>query len=179
MNLWGTGAMALVAAGTLLVTSGTQREKLVVSGATESLRVGALEARAAALPGDPGAIGGLAQAYLDARQPGLAVTLLETAAPAVRADVRVRHIYARALLDQGRDDDALAVEESVVETCGASEEVGSAARGCDAVLLALAKRRAAILEELVSLGVEDAQSQPDMSFVAYKNATREARIASE
>jgi hypothetical protein len=177
MNLWGYGAIALLAAGTLLVTSGTQREKSLVAGAPDMLRL--LEARAAAQPNDPGATGGLAQAYLDARQSGLALVLVESAPPAVRADVRVRHVYARALVDQGRDDDALAVERSVVVACRASDDVQIEAPGCDAVLLASAERRAAILEELVSLGVEDAQSQPDMSLVAYKNATREARIASE
>ena len=40
-----------------------------------------------------------------------------------------------------------------------------------------ATRRADILRELVSLGVEDAQAHPEMSLVAYQNATREARIA--
>jgi hypothetical protein len=36
-----------------------------------------------------------------------------------------------------------------------------------------------ILAELVALGVEDARSQPEVSLVAYKNATREARVVAE
>jgi hypothetical protein len=37
-------------------------------------------------------------------------------------------------------------------------------------------RRTDILHELVALGVEDAQAHPEMSLVAYQNATREARV---
>jgi hypothetical protein len=48
--------------------------------------------------------------------------------------------------------------------------------GCDALLLASAVRRASILKELVALGVEDTRAQPEESFVAYQNATREARV---
>jgi hypothetical protein len=40
-------------------------------------------------------------------------------------------------------------------------------------------RRADILRELVSLGVEDAEAHPEASLVAYQNATREARVAVE
>ena len=45
------------------------------------------------------------------------------------------------------------------------------------MLLASAMRRTDILRELVALGVEDAQAAPEMSYVAYQNATREARVA--
>jgi hypothetical protein len=173
----GVGAAVLVAAGALVVTTGTQREKSLVGGERDSL--GRLEARAAAQPDDPEATRHLAQAYLDARQPGLACVLVESATSAVRGDVRVRHVYARALLDEGRDADALAVETEVVRACGGSGEEGQRADGCDAVLLASAQRRATILAELVTLGVEDALAQPEVSLVAYKNATREARIAEE
>jgi hypothetical protein len=48
---------------------------------------------------------------------------------------------------------------------------------CDAWLIASARRRADILEELVGLGVEDARAQPEASAVAYHNATREVRLA--
>jgi hypothetical protein len=116
------------------------------------------------------------------------VVLVESAPAAVRADVRVRHVYARALVEQGRDDDALAVERSVVARCAQAGRVAESAdvgrlspppAACDAVLVASAARRVTILEELVALGVEDALAQPEVSLVAYKNATREARIAAE
>jgi hypothetical protein len=165
----------LAAAGILWATSGTQREKPVLAAtATASLAV--LEATAADHPEDAAATRLLAQAYLDVRQPGLAVALVEGARPAVRSDVRVKHVYARALVDEGRSEEALAAEQSVVTACRPIADGATAAAGCDPVLLASALRRTAILGELVSLGVEDAPSNPEMSLVAYQNATREARV---
>jgi hypothetical protein len=136
-----------------------------------------LEANAAAHPADVEATRALAQAYLDARQPGLAIVLVEGARPDVRADVRVEHVYARALVDEGRNDEALAVENGVVASCRPVADGATAPAGCDAVLLASAMRRTDILRELVSLGVEDAPAHPEETFVAYQNATREARVA--
>jgi hypothetical protein len=174
------GFVALVGAGVLLVSSGTQREKPLVRSSQDSLP--AIEARAWTRPGDPEAIRHLAEAYLGVRQPGLAIVLIEAAPQEVRADVSVRHVYARALMDEGRDGDSLRIERSVVGECQRRREgddVGPTQSGCDPVLVASAVRRVGILEELVALGVEDAQAQPEVSLVAYKNATREARIVAE
>ena len=168
--------VAVLAAGTILwVLSGTDHEKAVLA-AREPEAVRALEARAVARPSDPDASRALGQAYLDARQPGLAIVLVEGAPPVVRSEVRVRHLYARALIDEGRNDEALAVERGVVAACEPIAEGGHAADGCDAVLLASAMRRTEILGQLVALGVKDAQAHPETSLVAYQNATREARV---
>jgi hypothetical protein len=175
MGLRTYGVAVLAAAGLLWAMSGTQREKPVLA-ATEPEAVRALEANAAAHPADVDATRVLAQAYLDARQPGLAIVLVDGARPAVHDDVRVQHVYARALVDEGRNDEALAVEKGVVARCRPLAEGAPAAAGCDSVLLASAMRRTDILRELVSLGVEDAQAHPEMSLVAYQNATREARV---
>ena len=118
-----------------------------------------------------------AQAYLDARQPGRAIGLVEGSRRTVHDDVRIQHVYARALVDGGRNEEALAVETGVVDTCHPIAEGAPAPAGCDSVLLASAMRRTDILRELVALGVEDAQAHPEMSLVAYQNATREARLA--
>ena len=177
MGLRAAGIAVASAVALLWATSGTQRERAVLTGGTPEL-VRACEARAAERPDDPQALRALAQAYLDAQQPGLALALLEAApATAIRgaaADARTQHVYARALLDQGRNDDALAAEARVVASC-APASVGSSI-GCDAVLLAGAARRVAILKELVALGVEDTRAHPEVSLVAYQNATREARV---
>jgi hypothetical protein len=167
---------------------GTQHEKPVLAAsASESVR--ALEASVESNPSDPEATRALAQAYLDVRQPGMAIVLVETARPEVKVRPWVQHAYARALVDAGRSDEALAIEEHVVATCSPVVDVGSsaerqmslsaAAAGCDPVLLASATRRADILRELVSLGVKDAEAHPEASLVAYQNATREARVMVE
>jgi hypothetical protein len=169
------GAVVVAAAAALWVMSGTQREKPLLA-ATEPEAVRALEARVVGNPNDPEANRALEQAYLDAREPGLAVVLFESANATVRDDVRVQHVYARALIDEGRNDDALRVERQVLTTCRPVAEGGQAPTGCDAVLFASAARRTNILAELVAQGVQDAQAHPEASFAAYQNATREARV---
>jgi hypothetical protein len=175
MGLRAYGVAVLSVAAGLWIMGGTQHEKPVLA-ATAFEAVRALEATAAARPGDSEATRALAQAYLDARQPGLAVALLQAAVATTRADLRLRHAYARALVDQGRNDDALAVEWEVVAACGPLMDGAPTPPGCDPVLLASAMRRVEILRELVRLGVSDTLAHPEMSLVAYQNATREARV---
>jgi hypothetical protein len=165
-------AVLLAAAG-LWTMSGTQREKPLLA-APDAVRV--LELTAAMQPDSVEATRVLAQAYLDARQPGLAIVLVEGSKRTVHDDVRIQHVYARALVDGGRNEEALAIETGVVAACHSVADGASAPAGCDAVLLASAMRRTDILHELVALGVEDAQAHPEMSLVAYQNATREARV---
>jgi hypothetical protein len=170
------GLAVLLGVSVLWVMTGTQREKPLF-GARGSAALAALEANAAAHPDDPGPTLALAQAYLDARQPGLAIVLVQSGSAAVRADLRVQHVGARAFLDEGQNDAALAAERSVLAGCTAATPAG--VPRCDDVLAASARRRVAILEQMVAYGVSDVQAQPEMSFVAYKSATRETRISLE
>jgi hypothetical protein len=170
LRVWSVAV--LVAAGGLWLASGTQKEKPVLSDSRADA-VRTLEGDVASQPNDAPHVRQLAQAYLDARSPGLAVSVVETSPEAVRGDVKVQHVYARALVEQGRNQDALAAEQRVLTQCAANAETASP---CDSWLLASATRRADILKELVSLGVEDSQAQPEASALAYHNATREAHV---
>ncbi len=167
MGLRALNTVLLVAAFALLLASGTQREKPVLADGHENA-VRVLEASYAAKH-DATSLRELAQGYLDAAAPGLAVSVIETADVRLRDDVRVRHTYARALIDSGRASDALAAEEGVLKTCDE--------KGCDAWLLASAMRRADILKELEKLGIDDAQAYPESASVAYHAATRQARLS--
>jgi predicted Zn-dependent protease len=168
MGKSGFSVAVLTAAAGLWLASGVSRERPVLSaGASQSIEK--LEATVAAHPEDAVALRELAQDYLEARAPGLAMNLVQRAPSDVRADARVTHVYARALLDQGRAVEALAAEHRVLDAC--------AAGSCETWLIASATRRADILRELVQLGVEDAQAHPEQSAIAYTNATREARLA--
>jgi hypothetical protein len=167
----------LAAASALLAASGVEREHALVAGPFAEV-VRDREARAAVRPGDPDAERALAQAYLDVEQPGLAVALLRDAV-AVDGDpasVRTRHLYSRALIEDGRGPEALAMEEGVVGACAPLAEGRHAPSGCDAPLLASALRRVDILRELAALGVSDVRAHPEASFIAYQNATREVRV---
>lgn len=180
---FGVGVLSLVAAAWVSVAP--QRERaLWTSGEAASLAalssdaVRDLETSVALHRDDVAVTRALAQAYVDARAPGLAVALIERAPAPVRDDVRVRHSLARALLDQGRSERALRVERAVLAACLplADGSGAGAATGCDPTLLASASRRSGILSELVSLGVEDAEAHPEAARLAYLNATREARV---
>jgi hypothetical protein len=179
LRLW--NGMILAAMAAMWMASGTQREKPVLADASDAVR--ALESTVARAPADSVELRKLAQAYLDAGAPGLALAAIERAPVSVRVDPRVEHVYARALLEQGRSDDALYAERRVLATCtrlGGPDGTGAAgsSRGvCDTWLTASATRRAEILQQLVELGIEDAQADPEASAVAYHNATREARLA--
>ncbi|HVH40922.1 MAG TPA: hypothetical protein VM925_01225 [Labilithrix sp.] len=176
MGVKGWNIAVLVAIGAIWFCGTTQREKPVVGDSSSSSgrgRVGALETRAAAYPTDTTALRELAQAYLDVHQPGLAVGAIERAAPAVRTEPTVEHLYARALLDQGRSADALAAEKRVLAACADP----SIQTPCSTWLIASATRRAEIVDQLVQLGVEDANAHPEASSLAYHNATRQVSLA--
>jgi hypothetical protein len=172
MGLRLCNVLVLAAAAGLWMASGTQREKpVLVSPAGHNDAVRALETQVASAPNDAAKVRQLAQAYLDAGAPGFAIGVIERAPAGVRVEPRTDHVYARALLDQGRADAALAAERRVLSTCMMADSI------CDTWLVASATRRADILQQLVALGVEDAQAEPEASALAYYNATREARLA--
>lgn len=178
MGLKGWNIAVLVAIGAIWFAGTTQREKSVVSDAHKD-RVAQLESVAAAHPGDANHLKELAQGYLDARAPGMALAVIERAPEPLRTDPSVDHLYARALLEQGRSADALAAERRVLARC---TDPGRANPGaietlCSTYLIASATRRADILEQLVQLGVEDANAHPEASSLAYHNATRQVTLS--
>lgn len=177
MGLKAWNVAVLVGIGAIWLCGTTQREK-PVTGDLHSNRVASSEEAAAQSPNDPLKVRELAQAYLDARQPGMALATIERAPAAVRADPNVEHLYARALLDQGRSADALAAEKRVLERCASLQAEGSPhATPCSTYLIASATRRTEILEQLVQLGIEDANAHPEASSIAYHNATRQVGIS--
>lgn len=177
MGLKGWNVAVLVAIGAIWFAGSTQREKRVV-GDTHVDRVALLEEQVAANPGDATRVRELAQAYLDARAPGMALASIERAPQAVRSEPTVDHLYARALLDQGRSADALAAERRVLAACSTPADPSLEVVACSTYLIASATRRAEILEQLVTLGVEDANAHPEASSLAYHNATRQVSFSS-
>lgn len=178
MQLRAFAAAVLAAAGTLWVMGVTHKEQPVLGDRSAEV-VRAREASVATHPNDAAETASLAQRYVDIRQPGLAITLIEGAPAAVRDDVRVEHAYARALIDEGQNSEALKVQGRVIATCRIIVDGRTAPPGCDPLLLASAMRRADILRELLSRGIEDTRAHPEETLVAYQNATREARVALE
>jgi hypothetical protein len=115
MGVSGWSALVFAAAAGLWIASGTQREKARPRGRHSVFaRSSVSKAMVVARPSDPRALRELAQAYLDAQAPGLATSLIEHApTAAVRREPREwNHTYARALLDQGRAEEALTTEHA-------------------------------------------------------------------
>ena len=173
MSLKGWNVAVLLAIGAIWFAGTTQREKPVV-GDAHANKVAGLEEAAASQPADAAKLRELAQGYLDARQPGMAIGVIERAPLAIRSEPTVDHLYARALLEQGRSADALAAEKRVLEKCA---DPSPNAPVCSTYLIASATRRAEIIEQLVQLGVEDANAHPEASNLAYHNATRQVGIS--
>lgn len=177
MERSGWNIAVLSGIGLLVLCGTTQREKPVV-GDRHAGAVADHEQAAAESPADPDKLRALAQAYLDARQPGMAVATLERAPAPARALASVEHLYARALVDQGRAGDALSAERRVLARCAPEAATGSSSTDvtCTSWLVAAATRRASLLEQLVQLGVEDAKANPEASSIAYMNATRQVSV---
>ncbi|CAN5568113.1 hypothetical protein BH09MYX1_BH09MYX1_24400 [soil metagenome] len=170
MELRAVNFVILAAVGALFLASGTQHEHAVISdGKTDTMRT--LEADYGT-KGDATALSALVQGYLDAQAPGLAISAVENASPALQSTPKVQHVYARALVEAGRTNEALAAEQRVLDACAATDGV------CDSWLVASATRRSDIMRQMVSLGIEDAQAYPEASAIAYASATREARLVS-
>jgi hypothetical protein len=175
MSIRGACGMVVVAAAVMSLGPLPGREHSVVAEAGP--RVERLEAEVASHPSDLAVRSELAQAYLDGRSPGLAWGTLADAPESQRQAPALEHLAARVLIEQGDTRGALAMERSVLATCGEEPSAEAAHAGCDYWLIVSATRRAGILEELVHQGVEDAIAHPEASLVAYHKATHEARLA--
>ncbi len=174
MELRTVNAVLLMGVGTLVLASGTQHEHPVLSEGRGQI-VGSLEADYASHKDAP-TLAKLAQGYVDAEASGYAVSVIESSPLELQHTPLVQHSYARALLDSGRAQDALAAERRTLDMCAASVESNNQTQACDTWLIASATRRADIIQQLVDLGVEDAQAHPEQSAIAYQNATREAHL---
>jgi hypothetical protein len=168
---WLLGVLAITAALWTLGT--TQHERRFIGHDADRSRIAALEHASAIAPSTPAALLALADGYLDARQPGMAVAAIERAARALRATPEVEHAYARALFADGRGTDALRAERRVVVAC---RERGNG-EACTESLQAQSVRRIAMLEKLEAFGIEDAPQHPRATHLAYVAATRPVALA--
>lgn len=143
-----------------------------------------LEDRVATDPGDLAAARDLADAYLSAQQPALAVSVLGNATPEVREDPAVLHRLARAYEETGRMDDAVATAELALARCGRALGTAGASsvtpvpeRACSERTYASLDMHVAALSYLQRWGVTDVQHDARAPH-AYSLAVRSARIVS-
>lgn len=168
MELRTVNFVILAAVGALFLASGTQREHAVISdNRTDAVRSVETDY---AKHGDAASLAALMQGYIDSQAPGMAIAALESADPAIQAAPKVQHVYARALVEAGRTNEALVAEQRVLDTCAQADGT------CDSWLIASATRRSDIMRQMVDLDIQDPQAYPQASAIAYASATREARL---
>jgi len=152
-------AVAAVVGGGLWLVSQREAEKPVVTQ-TRAAAMEDLEKRAQR---DPRAASELMKQYVEARTPGMAERLYKSSPGEVQNDLEVRHAFARAVAEQGRAREALAVQEEILTQCEATRSPA-----CVSWLVSASQRRISVFQELVRLGVDDAVKNPERAQPAYE-----------
>ncbi len=155
-----SGAVALVVAGGLYMASERESEKPVVT----QTRASAMEELEKRAQKEPEAAAELMKKYVEAHTPGMAERLYKSAAENIQNDLEVRHAFARAVAEQGRAREALAVQQDVLARC---EKNPPDSPACATWLASASRRRIAVFEELARLGVDDAVKNPEKAQPAY------------
>lgn len=135
--------------------------------------VGRLEASAATAP-TPAVVAGLATAYLDQRQPGLALALIDRAPAEIQAAPEVGIVHARATFSMGEPDRALAIVREVAARC---DETSATPGDCTAWVRARASLQRDFFEEVVAAGIADPEREPGATLAAHRRSAREVRLA--
>lgn len=124
-----------------------------------------LEERAALSPSVE-TVSGLASAYVDHGQPGLACAVIERSDRAIRSDLSVADIHARALFHRGQPREALAVVEDALAACESQDT------SCRNWQQTKARGQVAFLHEVVAAGIEDPMADPSALRAAYERSTK-------
>lgn len=129
--------------------------------------LGALENAAAR---DPSAsnLNALAAGYLEAKQPGMAVALLERNQQVQAPELELTR--GRAYYANGHASRALEVADGLVSTCA------SGTIACPAWVSATSLADQAYFSELVTAGVEDAAANPAEAQAAYTRSRHEIHL---
>jgi hypothetical protein len=137
--------------------------------AVAAVDLSALEDRAALTPSVESVLG-LASAYVDHGQPGLACAVIERSGAEIRTDLAVADIHARALFHRGQPREALAVVENALESC---ENEGASCRNWQT---SKARGQVAFLHEVVVAGIEDPMADPAALRAAYERSTKKVGL---
>lgn len=156
-----TSAIMLVGVFGLWISSGVHREAPLVGHKGLTDDVASLEAEVALDPDNAEKLAELCGAYLERESPGFALAAIHRAPDSVRNDPMINHLWARALLYEGKASDALSKQRLVLAHCSES--------ACSPWLLAGAMRHEAFLSAMVDSGVEDYRRDPERTIQAYRS----------
>ena len=136
---------------------------------TVAVDLASLEERAALSP-TVNSVSGLASAYVDHGQPGLACAVIERSDASIRSDLAVADIHARALFHRGQPRQALAVVEGALAACD------NDAASCRAWQASKAQGQVAFLHEVVAAGIEDPMADAAALRAAYERSTKKVGL---
>lgn len=128
-----------------------------------------LEADTAKAP-TPEKVAELATTYVERKQPGLALALLDRY-PTMKAP-EVRLARAHALYANGKASEALAALDDLSATCDANRDEAP----CPAWVVAKSLNERAFFAEMVQAGIEDPARDPDATEAAFARSRREVRL---
>ncbi len=142
------------------VSSGVHRQAPLVGSLGHSDEVASLEAEVAIEPENIDKLSRLCRSYLERNAPGFALAAIHRAPSKVRQSPTITHLWARALLREGKASEALAKQRSVLLHCQSN--------ACSSWLFASAMRHEAFLSAMVDNNVEDYRRDPDRTIQAYQ-----------
>lgn len=167
------GSLVLGALASLVCALGITQGALAPvlgHGTSARSRLAEVERRAALAPDDPRALAPLIDAYLEAREPGAALAVLERAPAAVVTSPPLGHAASLAYLEAGDVPRSLAVARVALERC--------AEAGCEPGDEARLRYRVIFADALLAQGIADPAADPVGADGVARRAFRRASFAS-
>jgi hypothetical protein len=169
-----SNAFVLTAIAWISLVGPSTPSKSLLPAASKTLAISgvdlaALEERAALSPSVE-SVSNLSSAYVDHGQPGLACAVIERSDRAIRSDLAVADIHARALFHRGRPREALAVVQDALAACESEKT------SCRSWQTSKARGQVAFLHEVVTAGIEDPMADPSALRAAYERSTKKVGL---
>jgi len=168
-------ALLFLANGAIIATVlgvailGSSNEASAVMSAPLNGDAQRLEAETATDP-TPTNVASLAMTYVDRKQPGLAIALLDRHAEMAVPEIRLAR--ARALYADGKAHEALGVLDELASQCDDSQ----ASDPCPTWVVMKSLHERAFFSEMVRAGIEDPARDPEGTQAAFERSNREVGL---
>jgi hypothetical protein len=152
----------------LAIGAGNAARPALVGNGLGGPELASLEAEVSRSPANAEALHALTETYLAHDAPGLAQAALERAPRKLLETPQIADVRARTLWGLGSTEQALTVQRTVLASCSNQP--------CSPALVARARQRERLLDELQRVGVEDPKEDPERVLLAYRRSTREVTL---
>jgi hypothetical protein len=152
----------------LAIGSGNAARPAFVGRDLGGAELESLEAEVSRSPSNATALYALTETYLAHDAPGLAQAALERAPRKLLETPQIADVRARTLWGLGSTELALTVQRTVLASCRTQT--------CSPALVARARHRERLFDELRRVGIDDPREDPDRVLLAYRRSTREVTL---